>query len=61
MCVCRTHHTAGLLSDTEHAVKNIYELVKKVIHYKESTVKKKKEKKLINMFMKGIFSYALHF
>lgn len=42
-CVCMTHHTAGLLSDTEHAVKNIYELVKKVIQYKDSTVKKKRK------------------
>lgn len=58
-CVCMTHHTAGLLSDTEHAVKNIYELVKKVIQYKDSTVKKR-EKKWINMFTKGIVSYALH-
>lgn len=47
--VCVTH-TAGLLSDTEHTVKNIYELVKKVIQYKDSTVKKK-EKNWINMFM----------
>lgn len=46
--VCVTH-TAGLLSDTEHTVKNIYELVKKVIQYKDSTVKK--EKNWINMFM----------
>lgn len=40
--VCVTH-TVGLLSDTEHTVKNIYELVKKVIQYKDSTVKKRKE------------------
>ncbi len=52
MCVT---HTVGLLSDTEHTVKNIYELVKKVIQYKDSTVKKKtkkkNQKKWINMFM----------
>lgn len=38
--VCETH-TVGLLSDTEHTVKNIYELVKKVVQYKDSTVKKR--------------------
>lgn len=47
--VCATR-TAGLLSDAEHTVKNIYELVKKVIQYKDSTVKNN-EKKWINMFM----------
>lgn len=32
----------GTLFDIEYIVKNIYELVKKVIQYKDSTVKKKK-------------------
>lgn len=47
MCVCvcvYVTHTLGLLSDTEHTVKNIYELVKKVIQYKDSTVKKNEKK-----------------
>lgn len=52
--------TIGPLIDIEYTVKNIYELVKKVIEYKDSTVKKKKENHGINnMFMWGIFSNAL--
>lgn len=39
----RSQVCVGLLSDTEHTVKNIYELVKKAIQYKDSTVKKRKE------------------
>lgn len=35
--------TIGPLIDIEYTVKNIYELVKKVIEYKDSTVKKKKK------------------
>ena len=50
--------TIGLLFDIEYIVKNIYELVKKVIQYKDSTVKKKekkrKEKRKENMKIKWI-------